>query len=196
MSKSLYTNVQDLPALNGQENPSAQPLLSIQVRQDSNDDQGYKALIDLLGSARYNGRPYRLDLEIAVTPMDFQKLQAAGLNPMPAYHPAEDSVVGPLDLEQEFSVIELLMEHIEELTDWQILTRVYDQDLSFEQRHKLYALAARRWIGADDERPDIAAFAAPDDLPEIIQDLAGIGLTLEMLFPSIDKNAAAEDDEE
>lgn len=192
MSKSLYTNVQDLLP---PEAPPGQPLLSVQVRHDSQDEQGYKALSELLGSARYNGRPYRMELEIAVTPMDFQKLQEAGLNPMPAYHPVEDSVVGPLDLEQEFSVLELLMEHIEMLTDWQILTRIYDQDLSFAQRHRLYALAARRWIGADEERPDIAAFAAPNDLEEIIQDLASAGLTLEQLFPSIEKDYP-EDDEE
>ena len=187
MSKSLYTNIQDLPARNGKEKRSAQPLLSVQIRHDSNDEQSYKTVADLLGSARYNGRPYRLDLEIAVTPMDLQKLQAAGLNPMPAYHPAADSIVGPLDLEAEFSVIELLMEQIEEITDWQILTRVYDRDLSFDQRHRLYVLAAQRWIAPDDERPDIPAFAAPGDLREIIQDLADYGLTLEELFPSIAK---------
>lgn len=188
MSKNLYTNVQDLPLAQDPE----QPLLSVQVRVDSSDPgSGYKALAELLGSARYNGRPYRLDLEIAVTPMDLEKLAAAGLNPMPAYHPVESSIVGPLDLAAEFPLLEQLMEHIEELTDWQILTKVFDENLPFEKRHNLYVLAARRWIQPDDERPDIAAFAAPNDMKEIRQDLADYGLTLEELFPDIHKDDAA-----
>lgn len=183
MSKSTFTNVQDLPT----EREQTEPMLSVRLESDHRDEAGYKALTELLGQARYNGRPYRLNLEIAVTRRELDRLQARGLNPVPAYHSAESSVVGPLDPATEPAALELLMEHIEELTDWSILTKAFDENLALDKRHGLYSLAARRWITADPERPDIAEFNPPRTLAEVERDLADYGLKLEDFFYDIDK---------